>query len=115
VGKRSRRRRQGAPPEKATGTEYTDPEGNALVLRDRLSAGTHKLLDTPQGPAAASLEDLAAREGEILFEQLAMSWTIAGLPISKQKELLGRYRMASAEERTWVNRTIAEHLERAAG
>ena len=39
-----------------------------------------------------------------------MRWEIAGLPLDKQKELLGRYRMASADERRWVRETLDEHL-----
>lgn len=109
MGKRSRRRQQG-PRENSPGTDYTDADGNVLVLRDRLSAGTRKLLERPQGSAAASFDDLAARHDEILFEQLAISWTIAGLPITRQKELLGRYRMAGGDERAWIGATIAAHL-----
>ena len=41
-----------------------------------------------------------------------MRWEIAGLPLTDQKMLLGRYRMADAETQHWVRRTIAEHLER---
>ena len=39
-----------------------------------------------------------------------MSWTIAGLPLEGQKELLGRYRMASGDERRWIGDTIERHL-----
>ena len=48
----------------------------------------------------------------MLFERLAVSWEIAGLPLEDQKMLLGRYRMADAETQAWVRRTITEHLER---
>ncbi|MBA3301803.1 MAG: hypothetical protein H0T15_08025 [Thermoleophilaceae bacterium] len=109
MGKRSRKREQG-PREKPPSTVYTDPDGNVLELRDELSEGTRKMLEEPQGTAGASQEDLEKRTDEIRFERLAMSWTIAGLPIEKQKELLGRYRLASAEERAWISATIAEHL-----
>jgi hypothetical protein len=37
-------------------------------------------------------------------------WEIAGLPLESQKELLGRYRMASGDERRWVRETLTEHL-----
>ena len=47
-----------------------------------------------------------------LIERLAVSWEIAGLPLDDQKMLLGRYRMADADTRGWVRRTIAAHLER---
>jgi hypothetical protein len=39
-----------------------------------------------------------------------VSWTIAGLEITKQKELLGRYRMASGEERQFVRDALREHV-----
>ena len=39
-----------------------------------------------------------------------MRWVIAGLPIERQQELLGRYRFASAEERAWIRDTLRAHL-----
>ena len=59
---------------------------------------------------AASADDRWQRRVELLFERLAVSWEIAGLPLESQRELLGRYRMASADERRWVRETLAEHL-----
>jgi hypothetical protein len=47
---------------------------------------------------------------ELLFERLAVRWEIAGLPLESQKELLGRFRMASADERRWVRETLDEHM-----
>ena len=47
---------------------------------------------------------------EFLFERLVVRWEIAGLLLEDQKELLGRYRMASAEERRRVRDALAEHL-----
>ena len=46
----------------------------------------------------------------MLFERLAVSWEIAGLPLTEQRELLGRYRMADADTRRWVRETIERHL-----
>jgi hypothetical protein len=48
----------------------------------------------------------------MLFERLAVSWEIAGLPLEDQKLLLGRYRMADSDTQRWVQRTIATHVER---
>lgn len=110
MGKRSRKREQG-PREKPSSTSYTDTDGNTLELRDELSEGTRKTLEAPQGTAGSSLEDREKRVDEIRFERLAVAWTVAGLPIEKQKELLARYRLASAEEHAWIKRTISEHLE----
>jgi hypothetical protein len=64
------------------------------------------------GSAAATGDDVWQRQGELLFERLAVSWTISGLPLTGQKELLGRYRMADSETQRWVRETIARHLER---
>ena len=61
---------------------------------------------------AVSQDDAWRRRSEVLFERLAVRWEIAGLPLTEQKMLLGRYRMASADERRWVRETIAGHLER---
>jgi len=98
--------------EKAPTVAYTDPDGNVLVLRERLSAATIAKLGEPPASHAASLEDAWARREEALFERLTVSWEIAGLPLDDQKMLLGRYRMADGETRAWVRRTIATHLER---
>ncbi len=39
-----------------------------------------------------------------------MRWEISGLPLESQRELLGRYRLASADERRWVRKVLDEHL-----
>ncbi len=52
----------------------------------------------------------AQRATELLFERLAVSWTIAGLELRRQKELLGRYRMASAAERDFVRESLRAHV-----
>ncbi len=97
--------------EKVATVEYTDPEGNVLALRQSLSPGTIAKIGEPPTSAAASLEDAWLRRSEVLFERLAVSWEIAGLPLDDQKLLLGRYRMADAETQRWVRQTIASHLE----
>lgn len=91
---------------------YPDAEGNVLALRTELSAGTIRKLGEPVGVAASSVDDAWRRRGEMLFERLAVSWEIAGLPLTDQKLLLGRYRMADAATQRWVRETIATHLER---
>ena len=106
-----RRRRDSIDPLLSSGTsEYVDRDLNALKLRNRLSSGTlRKLAELDRRPAA-SAEDVWHRRNELLFERLAVSWTIAGLPLTDQKELLGRYRMADGETRRWVRETIVSHL-----
>ena len=109
MGKRSRRRgREPAAP--VSTSDYTDANGNILTLRDQLSAGTVKKVKQLDSTPAASTEDRWQRRSELLFERLAVSWTIAWLPLEGQKELLGRYRMASGDERRWIRDTIERHL-----
>jgi hypothetical protein len=110
MGRRQRRRAQ-APKEPVTAIKYQDSEGTTLALRESLSAATIEKIRGKEGPAAASTEDLWQRREELLFERLVVSWEIAGLPLEGQRELLGRYRMASADERRWVRETITRHLE----
>ena len=115
MGRRSRRReKQGhsKPVPPAATTDYTDADGNVLTLRDELSEGTRRQLDALEARPAASSEDRWQRRVEFLFERLAVRWELAGLPLEGQKELLGRYRMASSEERRWVRETLDEHLSR---
>lgn len=104
-----RRRREREPVETI---DYTDPEGNVLTLRQSLSEKAIRKINKPHRKDAASAEDVWARRNEMLFEHLAVSWEVAGLPLDDQKMLLGRYRMADADTQRWVRRTIGEHLER---
>ncbi len=106
--RRARERRQSSAP--VSTTNYSDDEGNVLTLRDELSAGTLRKLADLDAKPAASAEDRWQRRVEFLFERLAVRWEIAGLPLVGQKELLGRYRMASASERQQVRKAIAEHV-----
>lgn len=107
------KRRQKRPlRQKAATVDYTDSEGNVLTLRQSLSAGTIAKLGEGAATAATTQDDAWRRRSELLFERLAVSWEIAGLPLDDQKMLLGRYRMADAATQEWVRRTIAEHVER---
>lgn len=91
--------------------DYTDPEGNVLTLRQSLSPRTVRKLNKPHRKDAASPEDVWARRNEMLFEYLAVSWEISGLPLDDQKMLIGRYRMADSGEQRWVRETIDRHVE----
>jgi hypothetical protein len=106
------KRRQRRPRRKAATADYSDPEGNVLSLRQSLSAGTVAKLGEGAATAATTQDDAWRRRSELLFERLAVGWEIAGLPLTDQKMLLGRYRMADAATQEWVRRTIAEHIER---
>jgi hypothetical protein len=111
VGKRGRKRHK-AGGNAAGGSTSTHPYGedNSLTLRDELSSGTLRGLEKLDAQPAANAEDRWQRRVEYLFERLAVSWEISGLPLEGQKELLGRYRMASAEERRQVREVLTEHL-----
>jgi hypothetical protein len=110
VGKRGRKRDRGGEAVPTAVSDYRDAAGNVLALRDELSAGTLRGLERMEAKPAASADDRWQRRVEYLFERLAVRWEIAGLPLEGQKELLGRYRMASADERRAVRAALAEHL-----
>ena len=112
MGSRSRKRARaaGGKAARTSTTDYRDPDGNVLTLRDELSPGTLAQLARLDATPAASAEDRWQRRAEFLFERLAVRWELAGLPLESQKELLGRYRMASSDERRWVRQTLDEHL-----
>lgn len=102
------------PPKRVETERYTDDDGNALVLRKALSPATIAKINT-EAPAtdAATIDDAWQRREELIFERLVQSWEIAGLePLTDQRLLLGRFRMASPTEREWVRRTVREHAER---
>jgi hypothetical protein len=94
---------------KAPVTEYRDADGNVLALRGALSPATRRgYTETLTG--GLHREDARARAIEMLFERLAASWTIAEIETSRQKELLVRYRMATAAEREFVLDSLRAHL-----
>jgi hypothetical protein len=106
VGRRSRQREK-AP--KAPTAEYRDAEGNVLVLRGSLTPKARReYADTLAG--GLEREDAWQRATELLFERLTVAWTIAGVRSERQKELLGRYRAASAGERRFVRDSLREHV-----
>lgn len=107
----AKKRRARQPRQPAPTSRYTDSEGSVLELRDSLSPGTIAKIGEPAG-AAATLDDAWRRRYEMLFERLAAGWEVAGLPLTDQKMLLARYRMAGEEEQRWVRATIDAHLER---
>lgn len=105
MGRRSRR----AQKLKAPTSEYTDAEGSTLTLRGALTAATRREYADALGGNPLSREDAWQRATELLFERLAVSWTIAGAPIEGQRELLARYRAASRDERGWIRDVLREH------
>jgi hypothetical protein len=90
-------------------SDYGDAEGNVLRLRGSLTPGARKeYADILAG--GLNREDAWQRATELLFERLAVAWVISDLEITRQKELLGRYRMASIDERRFVRDTLREHV-----
>ena len=105
VAKRNRKQEKLAAPT----SEYRDADGNVLTLRGSLTPGSRRTYaDTIAG--GLEREDAWQRATELLFEFLAVSWTISGLEIKRQKELLGRYRMATLPERQFVRDALREHV-----
>ncbi len=80
-----------------------------LVLRGSLTPGARREYAATLA-GGLEQEDAWQRATELLFERLAVSWTIAGVETSRQKELLGRYRMASGDERQFVRDSLRRHV-----
>ena len=119
MGKRNRKKQRtsgdGDPRLRASSSDYTDADGNVLTLRGSLSpAARRDYAETLGGRgsgarAAATRDDTWQRAVELLFERLAVRWSIAGAAIERQRELLARFRVASPQERAWVREAIREH------
>jgi hypothetical protein len=105
VGRRGRERER----PRAPSSDYTDAEGNVLTLRGSLTPGTRREYERTLAGSPLSREDAWQRAVELLFERLAVRWTIAGASIERQRELLARFRAASAQERTWVRDALRRH------
>jgi hypothetical protein len=105
------KRRKRKPREKAATVAYRDADGNVLELRESLSAGTIAKIRERSGGAAGTVDDVWRRRQELLFERLAVSWEISGLPLTEQAMLLGRYRMADPATQEWVRETLRAHVE----
>jgi len=105
VGRRARSRDR----LRAPSSDYTDPDGNVLTLRGSLTPGSRKAYSDALAGSPLSREDAWQRAVELLFERLALRWEIAGAPITGQRELLARYRAASAAERAWVRGALRDH------
>jgi hypothetical protein len=111
LGRRSRQRRPQAPHAKlaVATSQYRDAAGNVLKLRGSMTAAS-RLAYAEVLEGGRDREDAWQRAVEYLFERLAVSWTIAGLELTRQKELLGRFRMASQDERRFVREALREHV-----
>ena len=109
MGRRSRRR--GAEALSAPESEYRGADGDLLVLRGALSPASRREYAAVQGGSPLSQEDAWQRSVEWLFERLTVRWDPGGAgEITKQKELLARYRFAGGDERTWIRGVLRTHL-----
>ena len=108
MGRRARRRGEAdkfVAPESA----YTSPQGDVLALRGAMTPKTRR--EYAAVFAGGPREDAWQRAVEFLFERLAVRWEIAGAePLTRQKELLGRLRVASQDERRWIRDVLREHV-----
>jgi hypothetical protein len=96
---------------KAPESEYRSAGGDVLVLRGSMTPGTRLQYAETLGGSPLSQEDAWHRAVEFLFERLAVRWEIAGTePITRQNELLARFRMASPAERGWIRDILREHV-----
>lgn len=105
MGRRHRQREKRSAPV----AEYRDGAGAVLTLRGSLPPAARREYAAVL-TGGLEREDAWQRGAELLFERLAVSWSIEGLEIKRQQELLGRYRMASAQERQFVRHSLREHL-----
>jgi hypothetical protein len=117
VGKRNRRRSAKSQRDSdelvAPNSDYTNAQGAVLTLRGALSPASRReyarVLAGEEGRPAANREDAWQRAVELLFERLAVRWSIAGAPIERQRELLQRFRAASPDERGWIRTVLRKH------
>jgi hypothetical protein len=123
VGKGKRRRssqrdpgsRQDRSPQRlrAPSSDYRDSDGNVLTLRGSLTPAARleyaETIAGQAGRASSTQEDAWQRAVELLFERLAVRWSVAGAPIERQRELLARFRAASPQERAWVREVLRKH------
>ena len=90
---------------------YPSADGALLVLRGSMTPATRQQYAAVLAGNVLSREDAWQRAVEFLFERLTVRWDIAGAePLTKQKELLGRFRFASRDERAWIRDVLREHL-----
>ena len=110
MGRRSRRRGAADAPS-APESSFTSPAGDVLVLRGAMTPATRREYAAVAAGSPLSREDAWQRAVEFLFERLAVRWEIAGTePITRQKELLGRFRFATTDERRWIRDVLREHV-----
>ena len=86
------------------------PDGLVIELRAALPLPARARYHEELHDLRRSTDDSWQRALEFLWEQLGTSWTVHGGTIEKRKELLGRYRLASQDERRFVRDALRRHL-----
>ena len=108
---KKRAKRDGLPKLKAPSIRYDGgPDGLAVELRAGLPLPARARYHAEIHDLKRSTDDSWQRGLEFLWEQLATLWDVRDAPITARKELLGRYRMASQEERKFVREALRKHL-----
>lgn len=108
---KKRAKRDQLPKLKAPSIPYADgPGGMSLSLRAALPLPARQRYHDEIHDLRRSTDDSWQRGVEFLWEQLGTSWEVSGVEITTRKELLGRYRLASQEERRFVREALRQHL-----
>jgi hypothetical protein len=115
MGKRGRKRSGDAGGQRTAGemqaptTLYTSADGDELELRGALSLKARAEYSATLS-GGLHREDAWQRATELLFERLAVAWTVSGVRAERQRELIARYRIAGADQRRFVRESLREHL-----
>ena len=94
----------------APSTDYRDADGNVLTLRGSMSPLTRRKYASTLHDQRKTTDDSWHRAVEFLFERLAERWTVYDVPTEGQKQLLERYRVATADEKRWIRDVLREHV-----
>ena len=90
--------------------DYRDADGNVLTLRGSMSPLTRRKYASTLHDQGKTTDDSWHRAVEFLFERLVERWTVYDVPTEGQKQLLERYRIATAEEKRWIRDVLREHV-----
>ena len=95
----------------APSTDYRDAEGAVLTLRGSMSPLTRRKYASTLHDQRRTTDDSWHRAVEFLFERLVVRWTIFDVPTEGQKQLLERFRIATADEKRWIRDVLRQHIE----
>jgi hypothetical protein len=108
---KKRAKRDNLPKLKAPSVRYEGgPDGLAVELRAGLPLPARARYHEELHDLRRSTDDSWQRALEFLWEQLGTLWDVSDAPLSTRKALLGRYRMASQDERRFVRESLRKHL-----